>query len=149
MPVDISVSSELDVDYPGAVARAQHARLEDAMDRGFAVSQERVPQDRGTLMQTAVPPEWDDGKIEFRYTQPYARPMEFGTTGFHPPTRPLVEWAERVAGDPGLGYYVANVKIPEEGIEAQPYARPGREAAKRWLEGNGFGRYLERELDDA
>lgn len=146
MPVDFDISRELELKYPNAVREATRRRLEDGMSRGFQVSQENVPEDRGTLRQTAFPPEWDGDTLKFGYTQPYAEPMEKGTQPFHPPIQPLVEWAERVAGDPGLGYYVATQKIPEEGIDAQPYVKPGAEAVKRWFDRRGFKEYLEQEL---
>jgi hypothetical protein len=64
--------------------------------------------------------------------------MEYGTPPFEPDTAPLVEWAERVANDPGLGYYLANVKIPQEGVDAQPYLRPAAERMAPFLENRGL-----------
>lgn len=145
MPVGFDVSRELDRDYSGAVRRAQRQRLEDAMARGFATSQEAAPEDRGTLKQTAVPPEWSDGKIQYRYTQPYAKAQEFGTQPYFPPVKPLMEWAERIGKDPGFGVYVRD-KIAEEGIEPKKFARAGRQATKGWLDRHSFGEYLEREF---
>lgn len=147
MPVDFEVSHTIDKDVSGSVRRAQRRRLTDAMDKGFAISQEKVPEDRGTLRQTAFQPQWEDGVVKWGYTQPYALPMEEGTQPFQPPVKPLVEWAKRVAGDEGLGYFVALHKIPQEGIDAQPYAKPGAEAAKKWLKANPLGTYLDRELE--
>jgi hypothetical protein len=72
--------------------------------------------------------------------------MEKGTQPFQPPIQPLLEWSERVTGGTGLGWWVATVKIPEEGIEAQPYAKPGAEKQKQWYEANSLGQYLDREL---
>jgi hypothetical protein len=119
-------------------------------DKGFAVSQELVPQDRGAsggLLGSAFPPEFDaSGTLRWGYRARQAKPMEFGTDPFHPPTAPLVSWAERVANDPGLGYYVANVKIPEEGISANPYARPGKKAQENWYESNPFSDRFEDNL---
>jgi len=116
-------------------------------DKGFAVSQENAPEDRGTLQQSGFPPEFTNtGVLRWGYTARQAKPMEFGTDPFHPPTKPLVEWAERVAGDPGLGFYVANVKIPEEGISANPYARPGKKAQENWYKNNPFSERFEGQL---
>jgi hypothetical protein len=116
-------------------------------DKGFAVSQELAPQDRGTLLQSGFPPEFDNkGTLRWGYTARQAKPMEFGTDPFYPPTKPLIEWAERVAGDPGLGYYVAKHKIPEEGISEQPYARPGKKAQEQWYENNPFSDRFEDNL---
>jgi hypothetical protein len=72
--------------------------------------------------------------------------MEFGTEPYYPPLQPLLEWSERVTGGKGLGYYVAREKIPNEGIDAHPYARPGAEKTKQYLKGNSFGEYLDNEL---
>lgn len=145
MPVGFDVSRDMNVNYPGAVRRAQRKRLEDAMAKGFAVSQENAPQDRGTLQQTAVPPEWVGDTIQYRYTQPYAKAQEFGTGPYWPPAEPLVDWAERVGKDPGFGYYIQQ-KIAREGIEPKRFARAGRDATRRFLQRHGLDEYLDREL---
>jgi len=72
--------------------------------------------------------------------------MEEGTDPFYPPVKPLIEWSERVTGDPGLGYYVAKHKIPTEGIDAQPYLEPGAEAAVDWFNRNSVSSYIEGEF---
>lgn len=146
--MEITVSHEISKNASEAVENAQRKRMQDAMDSGFARSQELVPQDRGTLLQSGFPPEWTrDNRIQWGYEANHALPIERGTIPFHPPIEPLVEWAERVSGDPGLGYYVANVKIPTEGIDASPFAGPGAEKTKKWLETRDFGSYLDDELD--
>jgi len=128
------------------IKKAHRKRLEDAMQKGFSFSQEQAPEDRGTLRQSGFPPEWtSNGTIRFGYTAPYSRPMEYGTDPFWAPIRPLKEWAERVSGDPGLGYYV-QWKIAQEGIDAQPYVRPGREVTKRYLDSHGMSDYLSDQL---
>jgi hypothetical protein len=116
------------------VIEAHRKRLKDAADVGFAVSQEEAPQDRGQLQQSGFPPEFRDGDVVFGYTAPYAEPMEKGTQPFQPPIQPLLEWSRRVSGGESLGWYVATVKIPREGIDAQPYLRPGAERAREWLD---------------
>jgi hypothetical protein len=123
---------------PEDVMQAHRKRLEDAGELGFAISQNEVPVDRGTLKQSGFPPEFREDDLVFGYTAPYAEVMEKGADPFHPPTKPLVEWAKRVAGDPGLGYYVANVKIPQEGISAQPYLQPAAERMQQYLDNNGL-----------
>lgn len=129
------------------VERAQKKRVKDAGDKGFAFSQEVVPEDRGTLRQSGFPPEWEDSEtLRWGYTASHAKPQEFGTVPFQPPLQPLLEWSERVTGDKGLGYYVALEKIPTEGIDAQPYARPGRNVMKRYLKSHSHEEYLRKEL---
>jgi hypothetical protein len=120
------------------VLESHRDRIRDAADLGFSVSQERVPVDRGTLKRSGFPPEFRGEDVVFGYTAGYADDMEYGTSPFNPETEPLVKWAERVAGDPGLGYYVANVKIPQEGIDAQPYLRPAADRMEPFLENRGL-----------
>ena len=130
-----------------AVERGVKKWMKDGATAGFNFSQEVVPQDRGTLLQSGVPPQMrNDGSVVWGYNAPYAKPMEFGTDPFFPPVQPLVEWAERVADDPGLGYYVAKQKIPTEGISEQPFARPGVEEQKRWYRSHSASSYIEDEL---
>lgn len=126
------------------VAQAQRQRLEDAMGRGHSFSSEVVPEDRGQLRQSMFVPEWRGDSLEYGATARQAAPMEFGTEpGHRPPTAPLVEWAERVADDPGLGHYLAKVKIPRDGVDAQPYLRPGLNVAERHIQNNSLGDYLD------
>jgi hypothetical protein len=146
MVLNFDVSVEMDADVSGGVERAQKARLEDAMDKGFAVSQEKVPVDRGTLKQSGYPPTWNGQTLEWGYAAAHALPMEEGTQPYYPPLQPLLEWSKRVSGGLGLGFYVARHKIPTEGIDSTPYAKPGAEAAKRYLKNNQLGKYLEREI---
>lgn len=144
--IGLSVDSEINV--PSEELESEYRKwAKKGADKGFAVSQELVPQDRGTLLQSGFPPEFDaKGTLRWGYTARQARPMEFGTDPFRPPTRPLVEWAQRVANDPGLGYYVAKEKIPNEGISEQSYARPGRQAQINWYENNPFSDRFEDKL---
>jgi hypothetical protein len=132
-------------DASGAVRRANKRRLEDSADKGFAVSQDRAPVDRGTLLQSGFQPRWVDGRLIWGYRARHAAPIEFGTEPFWPPIDPLLEWAERVAGDRGLGYYV-QWKIAQEGVDPQPYVRPGRDAQRRFLDSHDFENYLDDEL---
>jgi len=130
-----------------AVRKGVRKWMLDGATAGFNFSQEVVPQDEGTLLESGVPPQVrKDGSVEYGYTEPYAPHIEFGTDPFFPPVQPLVEWAERVADDPGLGYYVAQEKIPTEGIDAQPFARPGKEEQKRWYSSHDVSEYVEKNL---
>jgi hypothetical protein len=139
--IGAGISSRINIEAQ-AVIDAHEQRIKDAGDKGFAVSQERVPQDRGTLQQSGFPTErrardtW-----AFGYTAPYAAPVEFGTDPFWPPAAPLVEWARRIGKDPGFGYAVQH-KIAQEGIDAQPYVRPGADVARDFLRSEGLERYL-------
>lgn len=148
MALELEIDHTISKDASGAISRASKKRTMDAMAKGFAVSLEHVPEDRGTLRQSGFSPtQRDDGSIVFGYRAGHAAPMEYGTDPFYPPVQPLLEWSKRVTGDTGLGWYVAKHKIPEEGIDAQPYMSPAADAVKEWLDSNSFGDYLEDELE--
>ena len=126
----------MSVDVTGQdVIEAHKKRLKDAMTKGFAVSQERAPQDRGQLQQSGFPPEErESGRFVYGYTAPYADSMEFGTDPGHtPPPGPILEWAQRIGRSEGFGWWVATEKIPEEGVDAHPYLRPSAEAVQDYL----------------
>ena len=113
--------------------------MKDAADLGFSVSQEEVPVERGTLQQSGFAPEWRGDTLVFGYTARQARPIEEGTApGTTPPIEPLARWAERIGKDRGFGIWVATQKIPEQGIDAQPYLRPSAERMKPWLDNHGL-----------
>jgi len=143
--LEINISNPIDKDASGAIQEGQRQRLRDSADYAFAHSQERVPEDRGTLRQSGFPPEWSNGAIQWGYAAAHAKPQEFGTAPFWAPIEPLLNWAERVTGDRGFGYYVQQ-KIAEEGITAQPYARPAAEKQKQWLKTHSLGEYMEDEF---
>lgn len=132
-----------------AIRKAQRQRMEDAMAKGFATSQELVPEDRGAgggLRGSGFEPTWNaDGSIQYGYRAAHAAPIEEGTQPFWAPIQPLIEWADRVVGDPGFGYYV-QWKIAQEGIAAQPYLEPSAKEVERWLNSRSFGDYLSDEL---
>lgn len=144
--IGADVSIETDVNATQAVTQANKRRLEDAMAKGFAVSQQEVPEDRGTLRQSGFPPTWQHGRLRFGYRANHAAPMEFGTPPFWPPAQPLLEWAERVLGDREAGYAV-QAKIAAEGVDEQPYVRPGRDAAVEYLRRHDFSGYLDGEIE--
>jgi hypothetical protein len=120
------------------VLQSHRDRIKEAAELGYSVSQERVPVDEGTLQSSGFKPERRDEDVVFGYTAAHAEAMEYGTPPKEVPTAPLVEWAERVANDPGLGYYVANVKIPTEGVDSQPYLRPAFDRMAPYLENRGL-----------
>jgi hypothetical protein len=147
MALNVSTEESISEDAGQAIRNAQNRRIKEAMDAGFALSQELVPQDRGTLLESGIKPERDStGTWRWGYTASHAWPIEEGTKPYQPPIQPLLEWSERVSGDTGLGWYVATQKIPTEGIDAQPYAKPGVEKTKQYLNGNDFRDYLNDEL---
>lgn len=136
------LSAEVDFDIEISaddVYQAHRKRVKDAADLGFAVSQEHVPVDTGELQQSGFPPEFRGNGVVFGYTARQARPMEEGTDPGHtPPIEPLMRWAERIGKDPGFGVWVATEKIPQEGVEAQPYLAPASERMKAWLDNHGL-----------
>ena len=121
------------------ILQAHRDRLKDAADLGFSVSQERVPVDTGTLQQSGFAPEVRGDDVVFGYTARQAEPMEYGTEPGHtPPIEPLKRWAERIGKSPGFGVWVATEKIPEEGVDAQPYLGPAVERMRPWLDNHGL-----------
>jgi len=146
--IETSVSHEGIDEYGPKVKRAVLKYLKDAAQVGQNVALEEVPEDRGTLRKSLaqfVPQERDGSIVWGIGGQPHAAPMEYGTDPYWAPIQPLIEWAERVAGDPGLGYYV-QWKIAQEGIDAQPYLRPGAEIQAEWLQSHDVSDYIEDEL---
>ena len=139
----VEVDSEINISS-SEVREAWRKRMMDAGTKGFAVSQERVPEDRGTLRQSGFQPEWRGDKLVYGYAGvPHAAPMEYGTDPGHtPPVKPLMEWAQRIGKDPGFGAYVATEVIPEQGVQAQPYLRPSAEAVRDFLNTHSLEDYL-------
>lgn len=141
--IGIEVESEIKLPA-GRVREAHRERMMDAATKGFAVSQERVPEDRGQLRQSMFAPEWRGDTLVYGATAPYAAPMEYGTDPGHtPPVQPLMEWAERIGKDPGFGAYVATEVIPEQGVTAHPYMRPSADAVESFLNTHDLSGYLE------
>jgi len=132
----------------GKVFRGIERFLLDGAQRGQNVAMEHVPEDRGNLRHSMAQfvPEVRDGDVVWGSTAPHTLPIEKGTEPFHPPVEPLLRWSKRVTGDTGLGWYVATVKIPEEGIDAQPFLEPGAEAQKAWYSRNSIADYIDEEL---
>lgn len=126
-------------DAAGAVDQGVRDALMDAAGTGFEVSQQRVPVDRGKLLQSGFPPrEAPDGSIQWGYTAKHAKPIEEGTLPFTPPLQPLLDWGRRV-GAPGAAVWQ---KIRKEGIDAQPYVQPGVDAMKAKLRARGISHYI-------
>ena len=140
----LSVSTEHDnVEFARRLEAATRRRFEDSASRGFAISQDRVPVDRGTLLQSGFPPRWVDGELVWGYAADHARTQEFGRDPYQPRLEPLLEWSRRVTGGEELGRYVALEKHPTEGMEGHGYAQAGADAQQRYLEQYRLGEYLE------
>ena len=121
--------------------------LEKGADKGFSIYLERMPVDRGNMQQNSYSPTRDGNVIRYGTRDiPYAEAIDEGTDPFQPPLEPLLEWSERVSDGPGLGYYVALHKIPEEGIDAQPFSQPAKEAQERYYQSHSVQTFLDREL---
>ena len=121
----------------------------DGAQAGQNRAMEEVPEDRGDLrrsMAQFVPEVRDGGVVWGVGGQPHALPMEYGTDPFWPPIQPLIEWARRQGEDAGLAYYV-QWKIAQEGIDEQPYLRPGAEAQSNWYSSHDISNYIEDELE--
>lgn len=149
MALSISVEADITTDVGRRTREGVRRFLEDGADRGHAEALDRVPVDRGTLQQAlaSFDPTWEDGALRYGVQDlPYARAQEWGTDGYYPPLEPLLEWSERVTGSKGLGYYVARVKIPEEGITAHPYMTPARERQKSWYKSHSISEYVKEEF---
>lgn len=136
----VEVDSDINITAQ-EVREAERQRRMDAATKGFAVANELVPEDRGTLRQSMFQPERRGDDVVYGATAPYAEPMEFGTDPFVPPLRPLKEWAGRVLGDESLGYPVQQ-KIAEEGVNAHPFLRPSAEEAQAYLATHPLSDYI-------
>nr|ADE29286.1 hypothetical Zn-finger domain protein [uncultured virus] len=144
--IEIDIKDKGIDDYGPKVRAAVMRYLKDGAQAGQNVALEEVPEDRGTLRKSLAQfvPQERDGSIVYGVgAVPQALPMEYGTDPYQPPIKPLLEWSKRVTGDEGLGWYVATVKIPEEGIDAQPYLRPGAEAQREWLRNHDVSEYIQ------
>lgn len=151
--LDASVALNVEVSAQDVI-EAHRERLKDAGDLGFAVSQERVPHDRGELQDSGFPPEWRQDDLVFGYTAPHARPQEEGTAPFTPPLEPLLRWGDRnfstqrtadevlqdldengwhpgIFSHPGAAVWS---KIRSEGLSPQPYLSPAAERMRKYLQ---------------
>jgi len=136
--LEASVDLEVDVTAED-VYQAHRERIQQAADLGFSISQEKVPHDTGTLKASGFEPQFRGEDVVFGYQERQAAPMEYGTEPGHtPPIEPLKRWAQRIGKDPGFGVWVATEKIPQEGVDAQPYLRPAAERMKPWLDNHGL-----------
>ena len=135
-------------DVSGKVSKGIERFMLDGAQRGQNVAMEHVPEDRGNLRMSMAQfvPEVRNGEIVWGVgQQPHALPMEFGTEPYWAPIQPLLDWANRVGGDEGLAYAV-QWKIAQEGIDAQPYLRPGAEAQEDWYSNHDPSEYIDDEL---
>ena len=146
--VDIEVTKK-----EGLASRAQSGIMEylaTGADKGLAVASDRVPVDRGAggglLGQMFAELDHANNRVVWGVRDaPHARAIEEGTGPFAPPYEPILDWAERVTGDRGFGFYV-HWKIRQEGIDAQPYIAPGREAQLRWYRSHSASYFIDREF---
>ena len=144
--VDVDLD-EID-DVSGKVSRGIERFMLDGAQRGQNVAMEHVPEDRGNLRMSMAQfvPEVRNGEIVWGVgQQPHALAMEFGTEPYWAPIQPLLDWANRVGGGEGLAYAV-QWKIAQEGIDAQPYLRPGAEAQEDWYSNHDPSEYINDEL---
>ena len=135
-------------DVSGKVSKGIERFMLDGAQRGQNVAMEHVPEDRGNLRMSMAQfvPEVRNGEIVWGVgQQPHALPMEFGTEPYWAPIQPLLDWANRVGGGEGLAYAV-QWKIAQEGIDAQPYLRPGAEAQEDWYSNHDPSEYINDEL---
>jgi hypothetical protein len=145
MVINVSTKRTLNTNASEALRDAQRKRMLDAMDRGFAEGQDRVPVSGGSLLQSGYEPTWDGDTLHFGWRADHAEPQEFGSRPHWAPIKPLLKWSRRVLGDESAAYAVQK-KIAEQGTEAQPFARPGRDAAKRYYGGHPLSEYLSRRI---
>ena len=144
--VDVDLDGISDVS--GKVSKGIERFMLDGAQRGQNVAMEHVPEDRGNLRMSMAQfvPEVRNGEIVWGVgAQPHALPMEFGTEPYWAPIQPLLDWANRVGGGEGLAYAV-QWKIAHEGIDAQPYLRPGAEAQEDWYSNHDPSEYINDEL---
>jgi len=138
----LSAEVNLDVDIDADdVMQAHRERMEQAGQLGLAVSKEEVPVDTGILKASGFGPEWRGETLIIGYTADHALDMEEGTDPIpasQTDTDALMRWAERIGRDPGFGAWVANTKIPERGVAAQPYLAPAAERMQAWIQNRGF-----------
>lgn len=136
-----------DVDTGGAVESGVRSALFDAADRGFAVSQEKVPDGAtSTLRQSGFEPtELDDGSVIWGYRASYAQYVEEGTRPHWAPIEPLKLWAQRVLGNERAAWAVQQ-KIADEGTEGQGFVAAGVQAMKLRLQTKGLKSRVEKHL---
>ena len=155
------IKAEIDFDINVSaddVVEAHRERLKTAGEIAFAVSQEEVPHDIGTLQDSGFGPEFRGNDVYIGYTARHARPMEEGTQPFTPPLEPLLRWADRVFSPertadevlqdldengwhPGIFSHPGAAvwsKIRSEGIQPHPYLAPAAERAEGYLDSHGL-----------
>ena len=146
----IQIDVDIDVqDRIGSKAkRGVEKYLLDGAQQGQNRAMEEVPEDRSNLRMSMAQfvPEVRGNEVVWGVgDQPHALPMEFGTDAYWPPIRPLIEWANRIGMGESFGYYV-QWKIAQEGIDEQPYLRPGAEAQAAWYSRKNVNDYIQDEL---
>lgn len=131
-----------------ALQRATDRYALDGAQKGFNVSQERVPHGATSFLanQSAVEPtRLEDGTVVWGYNAEYAEDVEEGTPPHIAPIDAIRKWARRVLGSEGAAGAVWR-KIARVGTEAQPYVEPGVKAMREWFGATSPGDYLREEL---
>lgn len=92
--------------------------------------------DSGLLLQSGVPPYWqDDNTIAFRYDAVHAPYVEYGTPPHPVGAKHFIKWVNHKLGIHGeaaikVAWAIAG-KIKKEGMDPHPFIRPAVEAARR------------------
>ena len=143
--LEASVSKD-DIDnWPEKAIQGNKNLMMEAASVGFAVLLEEMPEDRGTMAQSAIEPTWRGERIVWGTTAPYALPQNEGTGPFTPPLEPLQEWGERKFNSRDAGAAVWQ-KIRREGIEGKEFMQESLEAAEGALQSGDPSEYIEDEL---
>lgn len=143
--IGTNVSIDKTDDLGEKVTDAVRRGMRDAADAGFAKSQEEAPADRGTLLQSGIPPKWVGDTLWWGYVADYSLFVEKGTAPHWAPIEPLQGWARRVLGDESAAWAVQR-KIASEGTDAQPFVEPGIEAMVQVLRKQGLTPRIEDNL---
>lgn len=125
--------------------------LREIADKGFQVSQERVPHGADSFLAQSgfEPRKMQDGSYVWGYSADYAQAVEDGSDPHWIPIRAMPElkkWARRILGDESAAWNV-RWKIAQEGTPAQPYVEPGIVAMRAKASAEGVGRFIDAELE--
>lgn len=95
-----------------------------------------VITNQGLLLQSGVPPYWqDENTIVFRYDAVHAPYVEWGTPPHPVGAKRLVGWVNKklgVNGKQGLrAAYAIATKIRKEGMDPHPFVRPAAHKAEQ------------------
>lgn len=95
-----------------------------------------VISDQGLLLQSGVPPYWEDDKtIVFRYDASHAPHVEWGSPPHAVAASKLVGWAKRKLSLKGKtaqnAAFAIATKIRKEGIDPHPFVRPAAKQTEK------------------